>query len=146
MIRQSARFVVCDRGKERSRIQIFTRNRHFIKKISIHYIDIVPGLAITQQDSFSSLSSHISSLLLLGNIVAVDSVSPNVFCISASDDLLKWFDCSDYMREPSDISIYKIEYLVCDFKVCPSSFFCETRMMFRDIVLLSLMKMECFYD
>jgi len=88
-------------------MQIFTRNEHFIRKISIRYVDIVAGLAITQQ----------------GNIVAVDSVSPTVFCISESDDLLKWFDCSDYMREPSDIAIFNNEYFVCDFKESlPSSF------------------------
>ncbi|UJR24103.1 hypothetical protein I4U23_027070 [Adineta vaga] len=100
VIRQSGKFVICDRGNERSRMQIFTRNGHFIRKISIRYIDIVAGLAITQQ----------------GNIVAVDSVSPTVFCISEAGDLIKWFDCSDYMREPSDIAIFNNEYFVCDFK------------------------------
>ncbi len=49
VIRQSGKFVICDRGNERSRMQIFTRNGHFIRKISIRYIDIVAGLAITQQ-------------------------------------------------------------------------------------------------
>jgi len=100
VIRQTGKLVVCDRGNERSRMQIFTRNGIFIKKISIRYIDIVAGLAITQQ----------------GNIVAVDSVSPTVFCISENGDLLKWFDCSDYMREPSDLAIFNQEYFVCDFK------------------------------
>lgn len=41
-----------------------------------------------------------------GQIVAVDSVSPTVFVISAeSGDLVRWFDCSEHMREPSDIAI-----------------------------------------
>lgn len=53
------------------------------------YIDIVAGLAVTNQ----------------GHIVAVDSVSPTVFIISEDGDLVHWFDCSDYMREPSDIAI-----------------------------------------
>lgn len=100
VIRSSGKFVVCDRGNERSRMQIFTKNGHFIKKIAIRYIDIVAGLAITHQ----------------GHIVAVDSVSPTVFRISEVGDLLKWFDCSDYMREPSDIAISGKEYYVCDFK------------------------------
>ena len=52
-----------------------------------------------------------------GHIVAVDSVSPTVFCISESGDLIKWFDCSDYMREPSDIAVSGKDYYVCDFKV-----------------------------
>lgn len=41
-----------------------------------------------------------------GEIVAVDSVSPTVFIIHENGDLLRWFDCSDYMREPSDIAIH----------------------------------------
>ena len=52
-----------------------------------------------------------------GHIVAVDSVSPTVFCISETGELIRWFDCSDYMREPSDIAISGKEYFVCDFKV-----------------------------
>ncbi|KAG8230753.1 hypothetical protein J437_LFUL009813 [Ladona fulva] len=100
VMRNSGKFVVCDRGNERSRMQIFTKNGHFIKKIAIRYIDIVAGLAVTTQ----------------GHIVAVDSVSPTVFVISESGELLRWLDCSDYMREPSDIAISGKEYFVCDFK------------------------------
>ena len=47
----------------------------------------------------------------------MDSVSPTVFCIAESGELVKWFDCSDYMREPSDIAISGKDYFVCDFKV-----------------------------
>jgi len=100
VMRDSGKFVVCDRGSERSRMQIFNKSGHFVKKISIRYIDIVAGLAITQD----------------GEIVAVDSVSPTVFRIKESGDLNKWFDCSDFMREPSDIAISGNEYFVCDFK------------------------------
>lgn len=100
VMRSSGKFVVCDRGNERSRMQIFTKNGHFIKKIAIRYIDIVAGLAVNG----------------LGQIVAVDSVSPTVFVIAESGDLLRWFDCSDYMREPSDIAISGKEFFVCDFK------------------------------
>lgn len=56
-------------------------------------------------------------LTISGHIVAVDSVSPTVFLIAESGELIKWFDCSDYMREPSDIAISGKEYFVCDFKV-----------------------------
>lgn len=45
----SGKFIVCDRGNERSRMQIFTRFGGFVKKIAIRYIDIVAGLAITSQ-------------------------------------------------------------------------------------------------
>ncbi|XP_059482951.1 tripartite motif-containing protein 2-like isoform X2 [Neocloeon triangulifer] len=100
VMRNSGKFVVCDRGNERSRMQIFTKNGHFIKKIAIRYIDIVAGLAVNST----------------GQIVAVDSVSPTVFVIAESGDLLRWFDCSDYMREPSDIAISGKEFFVCDFK------------------------------
>ena len=96
----NSRFVVCDRGNEKSRMQIFNRNGHFVKKIVIRYIDIVAGLAITPA----------------GNIAAVDSVSPTVFVISESGELLKWFDCSQHMREPSDIAIHGDFYYICDFK------------------------------
>ncbi|KAK3099629.1 hypothetical protein FSP39_007220 [Pinctada imbricata] len=100
VMRGSGKFVVCDRGNERSRMQIFTSKGHFVRKIAIRYIDIVAGLAISSQ----------------GHIVAVDSVSPTVFCIAETGDLVKWFDCSDYMREPSDIAISGKEFFVCDFK------------------------------
>ncbi len=100
VMRGSGKFVVCDRGNERSRMQIFSSTGQFLKKISIRYIDIVAGIAITQN----------------GDIVAVDSVSPTLFRISEDGDLKKWFDCSDHMREPSDLAINGNEYFVCDFK------------------------------
>ena len=49
VMRNSGKYIVCDRGNERSRMQIFTKLGHFVKKIAIRYIDIVAGLAITQQ-------------------------------------------------------------------------------------------------
>lgn len=52
-----------------------------------------------------------------GHIVAVDSVSPTVFRITENGDLIKWFDVSDRMREPSDLAIHGKEYYICDFKV-----------------------------
>ncbi|VDQ07376.1 unnamed protein product [Trichobilharzia regenti] len=48
IIRQSQRYVVCDRGNERSRMQLFSRSGHFVRRIPIRYIDIVAGLAINQ--------------------------------------------------------------------------------------------------
>jgi hypothetical protein len=96
----SPRYVICDRGSERSRMQIFTRSGHFVRKIAIRYIDIVAGLAITPA----------------GHIVAVDSVSPTVFVIAETGDLLRWFDCSEHMREPSDVAVANGEYYICDFK------------------------------
>jgi len=100
VMKNSGKFVVCDRGNERSRMQIFTKHGHFVRKIAIRYIDIVAGLAITRD----------------GNIVAVDSVTPTMFVISEQGELLRWFDCADYMREPSDIAVGGREFYVCDFK------------------------------
>lgn len=94
------RFVVCDRGSERSRMQIFTHRGHYLRKINIRYIDIVAGLVITAE----------------GHIVAVDSVSPTVFVISEAGELLRWIDCSPFMREPSDIAVRDNIFYVCDFK------------------------------
>ncbi|CAL8079525.1 unnamed protein product [Calicophoron daubneyi] len=100
IIRQSQRYVVCDRGNERSRMQLFSRSGHFVRRIPIRYIDIVAGLAINQH----------------GHIVAIDSVSPSVFVVSEEGDLIRWFDCSNHMREPSDVAIHGREYYICDFK------------------------------
>lgn len=98
-------FVVCDRGSERSRMQIFTLDGIFIKKISIHFIDIVAGLAVTHD----------------GLITVVDSVSPTVYVINGDSGMLEgWFDCSGHMKEPSDIAVKPDspghEYFICDFK------------------------------
>ncbi|GBP65514.1 Brain tumor protein [Eumeta japonica] len=100
VVRATGKFVVCDRGNERSRMQIFTKNGHFMKKIAVRFIDIVAGLAVTAE----------------GLIVAVDSVTPTVFILSEEGDLMSWFDCSECMREPSDIAISGKEFYVCDFK------------------------------
>ncbi|XP_061705844.1 brain tumor protein-like isoform X1 [Cydia pomonella] len=100
VVRATGKFVVCDRGNERSRMQIFTKNGHFLKKIAVRFIDIVAGLAVTAE----------------GLIVAVDSVTPTVFILSEEGDLMSWFDCSECMREPSDIAISGKEFYVCDFK------------------------------
>ncbi|KAI5641114.1 NHL repeat domain-containing protein [Phthorimaea operculella] len=100
VVRSTGKFVVCDRGNERSRMQIFTKNGHFLKKIAVRFIDIVAGLAVTAE----------------GLIVAVDSVTPTVFILSEEGDLMSWFDCSECMREPSDIAISGKEFYVCDFK------------------------------
>ncbi|KAI3385295.1 hypothetical protein SNEBB_009362 [Seison nebaliae] len=100
MLKKEKKYVVCDRGSERSRMQIFSQNGTFLRKIIIRYIDIVAGLAVSDDDE----------------IVAVDSVSPTVFRIAKSGELIRWFDCSDHMKEPSDLAIRNKFYYVCDFK------------------------------
>jgi len=100
VIRHSGNFVVCDRGGERSRMQIFNSYGHFSHAISIRFIDIVAGLAINHE----------------GHIVAVDSVTPTIFVLSEMGELLRFHECSDFMKEPSDIGIFDRNYYVCDFK------------------------------
>lgn len=56
---KTGKFVVCDRGNERSRMQIFNRNGHFLKKIAIRYIDIVAGLAITPEGNYCIFFLHL---------------------------------------------------------------------------------------
>ena len=100
VLRDSGNFVICDRGNERSRMQIFSPSGHFIRRIPIRFIDIVAGLAISRE----------------GYIVAVDSVTPTIFILSENGDLIRYIECSDHMTEPSDIAIFNQEYYVCDFK------------------------------
>ena len=97
---QNFYYVICDRGMERSRMQIFSRTGTFVRKIPIRYIDIVAGIAVNTA----------------GQIVAVDSVSPTIYIITETGNLHEWYDCSNDMREPSDIAIYENDYYICDFK------------------------------
>ena len=75
VMRNSGKFVVCDRGNERSRMQIFTRNGHFLKKIAIRYIDIVAGLAITGSGEQLATGRAVDFCMCLR--VVVDSVTEN---------------------------------------------------------------------
>lgn len=68
---------------------VYIKSYPLFETFHYSYIDIVAGLAVSNE----------------GHIVAVDSVSPTVFVISEDGDLVHWFDCSDHMREPSDIAI-----------------------------------------
>ncbi|XP_064214704.1 uncharacterized protein LOC103312546 [Tribolium castaneum] len=92
-------YVVCDRGYERSRMQVFTKEGKFYKKINVHFIDIVAGIAVTSN----------------GEIVVVDSVTPTLF-IADENDFLRTLDCSPFIQEPSDIAVVGKEFYICDFK------------------------------
>ena len=52
VLRDSGYYVICDRGSERSRMQIFSPMGHFIRRIPIRFIDIVAGLAISREGTF----------------------------------------------------------------------------------------------
>jgi len=108
------RIVVCDRGGERSRMQVFDECGCFLRRITIRFVDIVAGLAINRA----------------GLIVAVDSVTPTVFLLNPDTGKLeRYFECSEFMTEPSDIAIWGDEYYICDFKVnilkWPASAVCQ---------------------
>ncbi|XP_067949045.1 brain tumor protein-like [Watersipora subatra] len=93
--------VVCDRTSQiRSRLQIFKMNGYLWRSIDMEYIEIVAGLAVTPS----------------GLIVAADSVVPAVCTLSGRGELLRWFDCSDEMKEPSDIAVTDNLFYVSDFK------------------------------
>ncbi|WAQ98973.1 NCL1-like protein [Mya arenaria] len=94
VMRPTTKFIVCDRGNERSRMQIFAKNGQFVKKIAIRYIDIVAGLAVTSQ----------------GFIVAVDSVSPTVFghCVVVFNEdghFQRRIGCENITNYPNGIDI-----------------------------------------
>lgn len=36
--------------------------------------------------------------------------------MSEEGELIRWFDCSSHMKEPSDVAIHGREYYICDFK------------------------------
>lgn len=59
IIRNTQHYVVCDRGSERSRMQIFAKNGYFIRKIAIPYIDIVAGLAINSMGKRDSVEYRV---------------------------------------------------------------------------------------
>ena len=118
-------FVVCDRGAKSSRLQVFSQVGSFQHLIAIRYMERLSGLCATPNGALlESITNHSASLLAAlglatGLIVAVDGVSPSVFLIHPADGrILRWFDCSDVMREPSDVAAVDDTVYVCDFKAC----------------------------
>ena len=74
VMRNNGRFVICDRGTDRSRMQVFTPDGYFCYRIELKFIDIVAGLAVSPTKE---------------EIIVVDSVKPTIFVISESGNLLK---------------------------------------------------------
>uniref|UniRef100_A0A2M4ACW3 Putative e3 ubiquitin-protein ligase trim33 n=1 Tax=Anopheles triannulatus TaxID=58253 RepID=A0A2M4ACW3_9DIPT len=110
VMRASAKFVVCDRGNERSRMQIFSKNGHFIKKIAIRYIDILSGVWVFP----------------MGFFFLVCIVFLRVFFLSAGVALLYCFSCVVFLCERSGISLYVGGFFFFVFLgACVSVFFAE---------------------
>lgn len=99
-LKRNNRIVVFDEGVDGSRMQLFTKSGDFQKKISIAYVEMVAGVTTNKNNE----------------LVIVDSVKPTCFVISEMGDLRKWFDCSPYMVEPSDVAVWNQNYYICDFK------------------------------
>ena len=95
-----SRYVICDRQGRRSRMQIFTCGGEFILEIVIEGIYPVEGLAITPE----------------GHIVAVNSCPPAIIILNQSGEVVLWFDCSFYVREPSDLAIANNRFYICDYQ------------------------------
>ncbi|XP_055340018.1 brain tumor protein-like isoform X2 [Paramacrobiotus metropolitanus] len=112
---QPARLVVCDRGQERSRIQIFTVRRDYCafsrenvgnrdplayqQTIQVDYVAIVAGMTVYRN-----------------RILIVDSVHPACLAFEPNGYVTFWFDCSTHMKEPSDIVVANDHFYICDFK------------------------------
>lgn len=97
---KTSRYVICDRYGRRSRMQIFTCSGEFILEIVIEGIYAIEGLAITSED----------------HIVAVNSSPPSVIILNQSGQVVRWFDCSFYVKEPSDLAIASDKLYICDFQ------------------------------
>ena len=95
-------YVVCDRGTDRSRLQLFTPDGNYIRSIRLPNVQLVSGLTATQDRK----------------IIVVDSLSGDVFVLSEFGDHLFYFNCgtSEQMVEPGDIAIHNNQYFICDFK------------------------------
>jgi hypothetical protein len=109
-VMRDGRIIVSDRGIERTRLQIFSRNGEFLKKIGFFDVGIVASLAVTDG----------------GHIVIVDSSLRTVFIITEFGEFIRWFDCSNYMLEPSDIAVSGSEFFICDYKQNCVAVFTET--------------------
>ena len=99
-IRSSSELVVYDRGAEnhRARLQIFNKSGHFVRNISINYIEMIFSLNINDQNEIVALSNR------------------SVFRISKEGKLIMCFNCLNHVEQPSDMATHDRQYYVSDFK------------------------------
>jgi tripartite motif-containing protein 2/3 len=95
-------FVVSDWGKVRTRIQVFDSRGKYLNGVKLECIDILAGLCVSDENE----------------IVAIESVSPTVYIFDGDSlDLPKhYFNCSQHIREPSDIAVKGNNIFICDYK------------------------------
>ena len=74
VMRNSGKFVVCDRGNERSRMQIFTKNGHFIKKIAIRWVVTVVTV-VTVVMVVTVVTVVMVNLLICFNLLLIAGIS-----------------------------------------------------------------------
>lgn len=93
-------YVVCDRGVDRSRLQIFDMAGKFVRQIRMSNVEIVSGLVSTQDRK----------------IVLVDSIRADVLVLTEFGQLLLHFNCGLHVREPGDIAFHDFKFYICDFQ------------------------------
>lgn len=93
-------FVICDRGQDRSRLQIFTPVGGFVRQIRLLNVDIVSGLVSTQDRK----------------IILVDSIRADVLVLSEFGELLLHFNCGMQVKEPGDLAFHNSKFFICDFQ------------------------------
>jgi hypothetical protein len=110
---------LCELGLVRGQ---FSCTKHGNGKIAFRHIDSVAVMVIIKDGNIGKKIEAIFDLFLtyLYNCYGldpVDSDTPTMIHISEHDDLLRWFDCADYMRKPIDIAMGGRKFFVYIFKV-----------------------------
>ncbi|MFH4975993.1 hypothetical protein AB6A40_002702 [Gnathostoma spinigerum] len=96
-------YVIVDKGDNKARLQVFSKSGEFLRKIVAPYIDYVSAITTNE----------------IGHVVVFSSTSfMFVFDIDQGRDwkVLKWWDCSKFLEEPSDVSVFEGLYYVTDYK------------------------------
>ena len=93
-------YVICDRGSDRSRLQVFSPEGNFIRIIKIPKVEIVSGLTGTQDRK----------------IIIVDSIRSEVLVMTEFGDLLYFFNCGLDVIEAGDIAVHNHHFYLCDYQ------------------------------
>jgi len=93
-------YVVCDRGTDRSRLQVFTLEGEHVRTIPIPAVELVSGLTGTQDRK----------------LILVDSIRGDVRVLNEFGDLLFIFNTGMNVSEPADIALHNGHFYICDFQ------------------------------
>lgn len=112
IIRSDNRLIVADTGVERFRLQIFSESGIFINKICCLWVWCKHRFCCWDfNEYFGVVSSGVSIASALnvthdGHIVIVDKFGPHVYILNECGEQIRFFDCSEFIIEPSDAVIY----------------------------------------